>query len=210
MRAARIAVAAGVLAASFGAGAILFDGAPGKPEYNPLELKKARYMEALMAGGNDIGGPFALTGADGARRSLEDWRGKLVLLYFGYMRCPDVCPGDLIAVKQLMERLGTRAGEVQPVFVTIDPERDTREQLGPWLALIDRRIAGLTGSVSEIRAVADRYRAYFEKAPFKGSAEYLMDHSANSYLIDRAGKYAGYFPPGTSAERMLDVLQDHL
>ena len=208
---ARIALAAAVLVAAAG-GAVLLASRPpaAQLQIDPVEFRKARFMDDLMTARGAIGGPFTLTDTAGARRSLSDYRGKLVLLYFGYMFCPDVCPTDLVAVKGLLAALGPRADEVQPIFVTVDPERDTRDLLAAWLPHFNSRILGLTGTVDEVRAVADSYRAYFEKVPAPNGSHYFIDHSANLYLIDREGRYLGYFPPGTHPERLLDVLRDYL
>lgn len=210
-RSARIALAAAVVVAAAGGTALLANRTPAaRLQIDPVEFRKAQYMDDLMTGRGVIGGPFTLTDTAGAPRSLSDYRGKLVLLYFGYMFCPDVCPTDLVAVKGLVDALGPHAEEIQPIFVTIDPERDTREALGEWLPHFHSRIVGLTGTVEEVRAVADRYRVYFEKVPARSGSHYFLDHSANLYLIDRNGSYLGYFPPGTNSERLLDVLRDYL
>src|SRR5438445_775325 len=142
-------------------------------------------MEDLMLGRGEIGGPFTLTDHTGARRSLADFRGKVVLLYFGYTYCPDVCPADLAQIAALLRSLGPNA-PVQAVYVTVDPERDTPGHLAAYLGAFDPRIVGLTGSVEEVRAVAERYKAYFAKAPAG-----LMEHSANFYVLDREGRCAG-------------------
>jgi cytochrome oxidase Cu insertion factor (SCO1/SenC/PrrC family) len=195
-------LAAALLAVAAGA-------APATPQFeiDPAGLRKAQYMEALMFGRGEVGGLFSLTDQSGARRTLEDFRGRLVLLYFGYTFCPDVCPTDLVTLKALLELHGEH---VQVVFVTVDPERDTPAQLAAYLPYFDPRIVGLTGTVAEVRAVADRYKAYYGKVQLKGSASYLIDHSAGIYLLDRDGRFRGSFPAGASLELMTGVLKDFL
>ena len=181
-----------------------------KLEVNQEALRRARQMEELMTGRGDIGGPFSLTDHTGTQRSLADFRGQVVLVYFGYTYCPDVCPTDLVEIAQLLSVLGERADQVQPLFITVDPERDTAAHLSNYLPHFHPRLLGLTGSVEEIRAVADRYRAYFAKVPRPGNGFYGMDHSANFYLLDREGKFAGSLPPGTKAHRLAEVIRDWL
>ena len=183
--------------------------APATPpfEVNPAGLRKAQYMEALMFGRGQVGGPFELTDQNGARRALEDFRGRLVLLYFGYTFCPDVCPSDLLTLKAMLE---LHPGELQVVFVTLDPERDTPAQLAAYLPSFDPRIVGLTGTAQEVRTVAQRYKAYYAKVPIKGSDTYLIDHGAGIYLLDREGRFRGSFPAGASVELMASVLKDFL
>ena len=168
------------------------------------KLRRARMMEDLMLGRGEIGGPFTLTDHTGARRSLADFRGKVVLLYFGYAYCPDVCPTDLAQIAALLRSLGPNA-PVQALYVTVDPERDTPGHLAVYVGAFDPRIVGLTGSVEEVRAVAQRYKAYFAKA-----RDGLMEHSANFYILDREGRFAGSLPPGTKADRLADVVRDKL
>lgn len=178
------------------------------PPLDAEKLRRARMMEDLMTGKGAIGGDFSLTAHDGTQRSLADFRGKVVLLYFGYTYCPDVCPTDLMAVAALLRALGEGAEQVQALYVTVDPERDTPAQLAAYVAAFHPRIIGLTGSVEQIRTVAERYKAYFAKVPAGGG--YLMEHSANFYILDRAGRYAGSLPPGTRVDRLADVIRERL
>jgi protein SCO1/2 len=177
--------------------------APATPLYeiNPAGLRKAQYMEALMFGRGEVGGPISLLDQNGARRTLDDFRGRLVLLYFGYTFCPDVCPTDLATLKALLEVHGDR---LQVLFVTLDPERDTPRQLASYLGFFDARIVGLTGTAAEVRAVADRYKAYFVKA------DSLVEHTAAIYLLDGNGRFRGSFPSGASVGLMNDVLKEFL
>jgi len=170
----------------------------------------ARLMNDLMTGKGPIGGPFMLTDQYGQRRSLDDFRGKLVLLYFGYTFCPDVCPTDLLAMGQLVKTLGVDGDKMQLIFVTLDPERDTQELLRDYVAAFHPRFVALRGSEDEVRRVATSYKIYFEKVRPPGSSIYLIDHMAFIFLLDRSGKYVAFFPPGTSAERMAVMVREFL
>ncbi len=170
----------------------------------------ARFMGALMAGDSAVGGPFALQDQYGRTRSLADFRGKLVLLYFGYAFCPDVCPTDLAAMADLVRTLGPRGDAVQPVFITLDPERDTAEVLRSYAGAFDPRLIALRGSELDVRRVATDFKVFFEKVKPRGSGSYVIDHMAFIYLLDRNGKYVAFFPPGTSAQRMKPVVLELL
>src|SRR6202022_315685 len=119
----------------------------------------AQMMDDLMYGRGPVGGPFPLTAQTGKQRSDTEFRGKLMIVYFGYSYCPDVCPTDLMAITQALDALGPAAGEVQPIFITIDPQRDTKV-LAAYVAAFHRSFLGLTGSPDEIRKVANSYNAF--------------------------------------------------
>lgn len=169
-----------------------------------------RLMNELMSGKAQVGGPFTLTDQHRKRRSLSDFRGKLVLLYFGYTYCPDVCPTDLLALARLMQLMGADADQLQPVFVTLDPARDTAAVLREYAAAFDARLVALRGTEAETRRVATLYKTYYEKVPASGSADYVIDHTAFIYLIDRDGRYVAFFPPGTAPERMMTMVREVL
>ncbi|HNH35644.1 MAG TPA: SCO family protein [Rhodocyclaceae bacterium] len=165
-------------------------------------------MNELMAGKGPIGGPFALQDPDGRRVALADLRGRSVLLYFGYTYCPDVCPTDLLAIARLLRLMGPDADRLQPVMITLDPERDRPEVLGPYVASFDPRFLALRGSPEDTRAVADAYKVFYEKVRPADGAPYLIDHSAFIYLLDEEGRYVAFFPPGTTPERMATMIRD--
>jgi len=156
-----------------------------------------------------IVGPFALTDHSGKLRTDEDFRGKLLLIYFGYSYCPDVCPTDLQQIGLAVDRLGAGAEAVQPLFITLDPGRDTAAHLADYVPLFHPRLIGLTGSAEQIRHVALAYKVYYTKYPPR-SPDYVIDHSSFVYLVDEDGKYIGFFPPGTTADRMVEVMRQHL
>ncbi len=139
----------------------------------------------------------------------EDFRGKLLLIYFGYSYCPDVCPTDLQQIGLAVDRLGPDGEAVQPLFITLDPERDTAEHLANYVPLFHSRLIGLTGSAYQIRRIALAYKVYYAKYP-PGSPDYVIDHASFIYLVDETGKYIGFFPPGTTGDRMIEIIRSHL
>jgi cytochrome oxidase Cu insertion factor (SCO1/SenC/PrrC family) len=172
---------------------------------SPDERLAARLVDDLMWNRGPIGGPFALIDHTGKPRTDEDFRGKLLLIYFGYSNCPDVCPADLMQIGLAMNGLGPAGEAVQPLFITLDPDRDTAARLADYVPLFHPRLIGLTGSVEEIRRVALAFKVYYGKYP-TDSPDYVVDHSSFVYLIDGAGKYIGFFPPGTMADRMIEMI----
>jgi protein SCO1/2 len=170
----------------------------------------ARLMNELMSGKAQVGGPFTLTDQHGKRRSLADFRGRIVLLYFGYAFCPDVCPTDLLQIANLIRSLGNDGDAIQPVFVTLDPERDTQELLRDYVAAFHPRFVALRGSEDEVRRVATAYKVYFEKVRQPNSSTYFIDHTAFIFLLDGEGKYVAFFPPGTTTGRMAVMVRELL
>ena len=197
---------AAILAAAAGGYFLLRDDLPAAGSREGA----ARMMSELMSGKGPVGAPFTLVDQSGARRSLADFRGKLVLLYFGFTYCPDVCPTDLMAVGNLVRSLGPAGDQVQPVFVTLDPSRDTPETLRAYVASFHPRFVALTGTEDEIRRAATSYKVYFEKVRPPGVNTYLIDHTAYVFLLDREGRFVTLFPPGTPQERMAVMVREHL
>jgi protein SCO1/2 len=184
-------------------------GAPSANTQAP-ERSAAELMDAVMWNREPIGGPFALTDQNGARRTEADFRGKLMLVYFGFTYCPDVCPTDLQQMGLAVDRLGSAGESVQPIFVTVDPERDTAAHLRDYLPLFHPRFVGLTGEPTAVQEAARAYRVYYKKVAWDGGSDYTVDHSAFIYLMDRDGSYLGFFPPGTSAERLAETIRESL
>ena len=166
-------------------------------------------MEDLMYGRGSVGGPFTLTDQNGQKRSDSEFRGKLMIVYFGYTFCPDVCPADLMAITQALDALGAAAEGIQPVFITVDPERDTT-LLKDYVAAFHPSLIGLTGSAEEIRKVANSYKAYYRQVPGERKGEYSIDHAGILYLMGRNGKYLGFLPPQTAPEKLTEVLRKYL
>jgi protein SCO1/2 len=169
----------------------------------------AQMMDDLMYGRGSVGGPFTLTEQTGKPRSDTDFRGKLMIVYFGYTYCPDVCPTDLMAITQALDALGPAARDVQPVFITIDPERDT-SVLADYLSAFHRSFVGLTGSPDEIRRVANAYKAFYVKVRDERSGDYSIDHAGVIYLMGRNGEYLGFMPPQTNPDRLTEILRQQL
>jgi protein SCO1/2 len=138
--------------------------------------------------GADYGRVLELVDHHGKPRRLEDWRGKAVVLFFGFTHCPDVCPTTLADMAQVMRELGPLADRVQVLFVTVDPERDTQAALAKYVPAFDARFVGLRGTEEATRAVAKEFKIYFEKRPGRTPGEYSVDHSAQSYVIDPQGR----------------------
>jgi protein SCO1/2 len=170
----------------------------------------ARLMGELMSGSTPIGGPFTLEDQYGRKTSLSDFRGTVVLLYFGYAFCPDVCPPDLAAMAELVRTLGDRGNAVQPIFVTLDPQRDTAEVLRSYAGAFHPRLIALRGSEQDVRRVATDYKVFYEQVRLRASSTYVIDHMAFIFVLDREGKYVAFFPPGTSAQRMKPVVLEML
>ncbi len=166
-------------------------------------------MDDLMFGNGTVGGPFTLTDQTGRTRSDSEFRGKLMIVYFGYTFCPDVCPADLMAITQALDALGGAADDIQPVFITVDPERDTKV-LSDYVAAFHPSLIGLTGSPEQIRKVANAYKAFYAKVPGERAGEYSIDHTGVIYLMGRNGEYLGYMPPQTGPDRLTEVLRKYL
>lgn len=168
-------------------------------------------MDAVMWNREPIGGAFALKDQTGKIRTDADFRGQLMLVYFGFTYCPDICPTDLQQIGLAMEQLGDDAKSVQPLFVTLDPERDTVENLAQYVPLFHPRLLGLTGSIKDVSQAADAYKVYYKRVSTGSKPDdYTVDHSAFIYLIGRDGKYLGFFPPGTDAVKMAGMIRPHL
>ena len=158
---------------------------------------------------NLVGGPFSLTDQDGRRVTDEDFRGAYFLVYFGYTYCPDVCPVDLQDMSAALDLLDDKTlGQIQPVFITIDPERDTVDVMKTYVSLFHPKLTGLTGSPEEIAEVSRAYRVYARKVESESDTEYLMDHSAITFLMDPDGKYVAHFSSGFKPEAMARRLEE--
>jgi protein SCO1/2 len=150
-----------------------------------------------------VGGPFTLTDHTGKRVSNEDFRGKHILIFFGYTFCPDICQIGLQTIGASLDLLGDRANQVVPIFITLDPERDNVSAMADYLTNFDGRLIGLTGSVDEIAGVAKAFHAYSVKTGDSDAGDdYLLDHTSIYYLLDENGDYAAHFAYGRSAEQI--------
>lgn len=163
------------------------------------------------AGGPEVGGPFTLVNGDGNRVTDQQFRGKFMLVYFGYTFCPDVCPTTLSAVGDAMDKLGAKANEVQPLFITVDPRRDTPAVVKQYAAAFSPRLIGLTGTADEIAKVAKEYRVYYaEHRTGPGSNDYSMDHSSVLYLMGPNGQFVAPVRADKSGDQMAVQIEKYL
>lgn len=174
----------------------------------PAEPSAAQLMDDVMWG-RDVGGPFALIDHNGVPRTDADFRGKLLLVYFGFTYCPDICPTDLQTIGLALDKLGPASDSVQPLFITLDPQRDTPEQLAQYVPAFHPRLIGLSGDTAAIKQAASAYKVYYAKAP-TSDGDYTIDHSAFIFIVGRDGRYLGFLPPGTSPDRLAAIVQPHL
>jgi protein SCO1/2 len=154
-----------------------------------------------------IGGPFTLTAPDGTTVTDQTYRGKWLLVYFGYTFCPNTCPTTLLEIATALKKLGPNAAKVQPIFITVDPKRDTRDLMAQYTQSFDPRIVGLTGTPAQIAAVAHEYGAYYvAHKSDEGPNDYLIDHSTYIYVMDPQGQFVQAFDADTPADRIADDL----
>src|SRR6185503_13240582 len=151
-----------------------------------------------------FGGPFSLIDQDGKRRTDSEFRGKYMLIFFGYTYCPDVCPTTLAVEAEALDQIGARANNIVPIFITVDPKRDTPEKLKSYLSAFDAKppsvrsnFVGLTGTNEEIAKTAEAYRVYYQ-AHIDGRTQdgYSIDHTGDVYLMDPEGKFVAYYSQG--------------
>ena len=157
-----------------------------------------------------IGGPFELVDQDGQRATQESLKGKWSLIYFGYTYCPDVCPTSLSVMTQALDQIGPLAERITPVFITVDPERDTVAQLAAYHEHFHPSFVMLTGTPEQVRDAARTFRVYYRKAESESSTEYLMDHSSITYLMGPDGAYVTHFGHDATPEGMAATLREKL
>lgn len=155
-----------------------------------------------------IGGPFTLSTPDGTTVTDRTYRGKWLLVYFGYTFCPNSCPTMLLDIAAALSELGPDAAKVQPLFITIDPQRDTPQVMQQYTQSFDQRILGLTGTSEQIAAAAQAYGAYYVRYNTgPGVNDYVMDHSTYLYIMDPEGKFVRAFHDDTSSQSIANVLR---
>jgi protein SCO1/2 len=161
--------------------------------------------------GAGFGRDFRLTDQNGKTRTLADFRGKAVVIFFGYTQCPDFCPTTLSELAAAMKELGADAGRVQVLFVTVDPERDTREVLAHYVPAFDPSFLGLYGDAAATAEVAKEFKIIYQKQPGREPGSYTLDHSAGTYIFDPEGRlrvYETYGPgPDVYAHDLREVLK---
>ncbi|XP_063998878.1 protein SCO2 homolog, mitochondrial [Pogoniulus pusillus] len=200
----RVAVVAGAAAAAAAGWRYL--------EEEKRRRRRARRQEELRALALGRGG-FQLVDHTGRARRKEDFLGTWVLLYFGFTHCPDVCPEELDKlgrVVELLEAEGARRGAIQPLFITVDPERDTVEALARYLRDFHPRLLALTGSAEAVRQVGRAYRVYAQAGPPDASGDYLVDHSIALYLLGPDGHLLDYYGRSKSEEQIARSVRHHM
>ncbi|AMO22784.1 SCO family protein [Ramlibacter solisilvae] len=162
---------------------------PSKPQFSGIDLSGADYAK-----------DFQMPDQNGQMRSLKDFRGKLVAIFFGYTQCPDVCPTTLTEMVEAKRLLGPDGDKLQVIFVTVDPERDTQELLKAYMANFDPGFIALRGSPEQLAAMAKDFKVYYKKVDGKTPTSYTMDHSAASYVYDAEGRLRLYTRYGSGAQ----------
>jgi len=191
-----IALIAIVAAVGIGVGKTLL--ADGKPKVH-------------ATGTASIGGPFTLTDQTGKRVTDKDFAGKYMLIYFGYTFCPDVCPTTLGIIAEALDGLTpAQQDKVVPIFITVDPERDTPEVLAAYVVNFHPKLIGLTGSIDDIKAVVKAYKTFFSKTGDTGNGTYTMNHSSYTYLMGPDGAYVTVFGHNTTSQEMTKKLAEIL
>lgn len=163
-----------------------------------------------VAPGVTLGGPFTLVDHTGRTVTEADFAGRFMLIYFGFTFCPDICPTELGTIASAIDLLEGEGERVTPVFITVDPERDTPEAMADYVSRFHPRMVGLTGSAEQIAAAARAYRVYYAKAQRPEMSQYLMDHSSFIYLTGPDGRVRSLFRPETSPESIASSIRTQL
>lgn len=163
----------------------------------------------LLSGGPAfaLGGDFSLTADDGSRYALTDSRGKVVILSFGFTFCPDICPTALATIASALNTLGDEAARVEPLFVSLDPDRDTPAHLHEYTRFFHPALRGLTGDAAQLRRIADQYRVRYAFVGKGETERYTLDHSANLFVIDTQGKLLRIIPHGLPPRVLVDSVR---
>ena len=167
-----------------------------KPSFNAVDITGADYAKG-----------FTLADADGKQRTLADFKGKVVVMFFGYAQCPDVCPTTMTEMAQVKQQLGSDGDKLQVLFVTVDPARDTPEVLKAYMGAFDPSFVALIPTPDELAAVAKDYKVYYKKVDGKTPTSYSMDHSAASYVYDTQGRLRLYARYGAGVPSMVSDLK---
>lgn len=185
---------AGALVA--GAGGLLSACSEKKPQFAAVDITGADYAK-----------DFQLADHNGQPRSLKDFKDKVVVLFFGYTQCPDVCPTSMAELAEVKKQLGADGARLQGVFVTVDPERDTPEVLKAYMTNFDPTFLALRGTPEQLAAMAKDYKIYYKKVDGKTPTSYTMDHSAASYVYDTQGRLRLYTRYGSGIPALLSDVQ---
>ncbi|XP_005107527.1 protein SCO2 homolog, mitochondrial [Aplysia californica] len=182
----------------------------GADHQKDIESEKVRYKEFDKA---KLGGDWTLTDHHGNKRSSSDFRGHWMLIYFGFTHCPDICPEELEKLANIIKKFdeAPHLPNLQPIFITLDPERDTPAAIKDYCAEFKTpRLLGFTGTEDEIRAVAKKYRVYFGKGPRDADNDYIVDHTIIIYLVNPEGEFVNYFGRSLNADQITESVTKHI
>jgi len=157
--------------------------------------------------GLDYAKGFALTDHTGKPRTLADFKGKVVVVFFGYTQCPDVCPTTMAEMASVMQKLGPLADQVQVLFITLDPERDTQQLLANYVPAFDKRFIGLRGTPEQTAKTAKEFKVFYSKVPGTSPGSYTIDHTAGSYVFDRDGRLRLFIRHGQGPDPIVHDLR---
>ena len=157
-----------------------------------------------------VGGPFTLVDGDGRTRTAAEFKGRPLLIYFGYTYCPDVCPTELQTMSEALDLLGDAGKAIHPLFITVDPARDTPAVMKDYVGNFHPTLIGLTGTAEQVETAAKAYRVYYRRAEDGSADDYLMDHSSIVFLMDDKGEYLTHFGRGTTPEAMAAGIRELL
>ena len=195
-----------LVASALGVSLTACDKMPGKPPGKAVAAQQGFQNTDIT--GIDYAKGFTLTDHTGKPRTLADFKGKVVLMFFGYTQCPDVCPTTMAEMAGVMQKLGPQADQVQVLFVTLDPERDTQELLASYVPAFDKRFIGLRGTPEQTAKVAKDFKVFYAKVPGATPTTYTIDHTAGSYVFDRDGRLRLFVRHGTSPDAIVhDIRQ---
>ena len=164
---------------------------PDKPQFKSIDITGADYANG-----------FSLVDHNGVQRSLQDFKGKVVVVFFGFTQCPDVCPTALTELAEVKRKLGSQGDRLQGIFITIDPERDTEEVLKAYMANFDPSFVALRPTMAQLPDVAKAFKIYYKKSEGKTAGSYTMDHSAGSYVFDPEGRVRLYTRYGSGVDAL--------
>jgi protein SCO1 len=164
--------------------------------------RKAESFKSTDITGADYGRTLNLPDTSGKLRSLDDFKGRLVLVFFGFTQCPDICPTTLAKAVEIRRLLGAAANDLQVLFVTVDPERDSAEVLAPYVSAFDPSFIGLRGDMKQTAAAAREFKVFYQKVPNRDGSNYTVDHTAASYVLDKQGRLRLFVKHAQSADEI--------
>jgi protein SCO1 len=175
----------------------------------PGKQQQASFQNTDVTG-LDYAKGFSLTDHTGKPRTLADFKGKVVVVFFGYTQCPDVCPTTMAEMASVMQKLGPLADQVQVLFITLDPERDTQQLLANYVPAFDKRFIGLRGTPEQTAKTAKEFKVFYAKVPGTDPGSYTIDHTAGSYVFDRDGRLRLFIRHGQGPEPIVHDLHQLL